>query len=104
MGRSISWHNEQPDEEMYRASPRSALNAGASVPWSWNVSPFGTWMCLPIWKLPELHIVGILWRLPHIGMVNFSFFVCIFYFKIKFISITMVNKTIYISGVNSLWY
>lgn len=39
MGRSVNWHDEQPEEEMHRASSRSVLNVGASVPRSWSVSP-----------------------------------------------------------------
>ena len=36
-----------------------------------GVPTLSAWMCSPTWKLPELHTIGILWRLPHVGMIKY---------------------------------
>ena len=63
---------EQPEEEVHRARSGRVLSAGASVPIKLRCVTFPVWMCLLTWKLSEPHTIGILWRLHHIGMVNYN--------------------------------
>ena len=63
--------DEQPDEEKHRARSERALRAIASVPMELGCVTLPVWMCSPTWQLSEFHTIGILWRIPHVGMINY---------------------------------
>ena len=63
--------DEQSDEEIPSVRSGRLLSAGTSVLWHWGTSPSWYVDGSPTRKLPELHATEILWRLPHVGMMNY---------------------------------
>ena len=64
---------EEPDEEIHRVKSGSVPRAGASVPVKLECVTFSMWMCLPTWKFSEPGTIGILWWLPHVGLIDYLF-------------------------------
>ena len=62
--------DEQPDEEIHKVRSGRILNTGASVSVELGCVTLPGWMYLPSWKLPKSYTFGMLWRLPHISMIN----------------------------------
>lgn len=63
--------DEQPREEICRGRPGRVLSAGGSVLVELGFVILQVWMCSGFWKLSEAHTVEILWKLPHIGIINY---------------------------------
>lgn len=63
---------DEPDEEICsRTRSGSVPSAGASVPLKLEYVTLSVWMCLLTWKLSEPCATGVLWRLPHKGMIDY---------------------------------
>ena len=67
-------------EEIHRARSGRVLSSGTSVPVELGCITLLVWRCSPTWKLSEPHCIGILWRLPHMGMMNYFYFYFFLYF------------------------
>ena len=64
--------DEQSDEDIHGVRSGRVPSAGASLSlWCWGTSPSFYVDGLSILKLLGLHTIGILWRLPHVGMINY---------------------------------
>lgn len=64
--------NEQPNEKIHRVRPGSILNAGASIPMDLGYTTFPEWTCIhQPGSSPKLLFWGFLWRLQHIGMLDY---------------------------------
>ena len=63
--------DEQPDEEIHRMRSGRILITGAFVLMEVGCITLPMWMRSPTWKLPKPHTLGILWRLPHVSMINY---------------------------------
>ena len=78
--------DEQPDEEIHRVRSGRVLSAGASVPVELGCVTLLVWMCLPTWKFSEPPSIGILRRLPHVGMVSYYYYFLINLFIYLFLA------------------
>lgn len=67
----IKYTDEQPNEEIHGVKSQRALSTEAFIPMEVKYIPLPVWMCSTTWKLPELPTFGILWKLCHIGMINY---------------------------------
>lgn len=53
-----------------RAESGRVPSTGTSVPMDLGCFTFPVHICSPTWRPSAPYTVGILWRLPHIGMIN----------------------------------
>lgn len=58
--------NEQPGKEICKVKSRTDLLCGVGMCYPPRIR-----MCSPIQKLPKFPTIGILWRIPHIGMISY---------------------------------
>lgn len=49
----------------------SVPRAGVAVPVELRCVTLPVWMCSPAWKLSEPTTTGILWRIPHVTVINY---------------------------------
>lgn len=56
---------------MLQVRSRRVLEIGTSVPVELGCITLPVWMCSLTWKLSESHAIGILWKLPHVGLIEF---------------------------------
>lgn len=61
---------EQPDEEMHTVRSREGPQHQSLSPWSWGVCHFPVWMASPVWHSQKPLLLGFLWKLPHICVIN----------------------------------
>lgn len=59
------------DGKVHKTRTGWILSTKASIPMELGYMMLQVWSCLLTWKLSEPHIIGILWRLPHLGMINY---------------------------------
>lgn len=57
--------------EIHSTRSGRILSTGASVPMQLGCIIFLVWMHLPAWRLSESRTIGILWRLPRVGMIYY---------------------------------
>ena len=63
--------DEQPGDNIGRVRSVRVLNTGTFVRMKLGCITFPGWVCLHTWKLSEPPTIGILWRLLHMGMINY---------------------------------
>ena len=61
---------EQPDEDIYRVRSGRVLNTKASVPMELGGVTLPVRMTSPVWRFQKPLLLGFLWKLPHICVVN----------------------------------
>lgn len=67
----INSTDEQLDEEIHSVRSGRVLNTGASDLVRLRCVTLLVWICSPVWKFVGPHAIGILWRLPHVGMISY---------------------------------
>lgn len=64
----VKYVDQYPEEEIHRTMSGRVQTQEVLSLWSWVMCTYS-----PTWKLSEQSANGILWRLPHIAMINYQF-------------------------------